>query len=268
MIQPVSCMMTMRIVVCINDPDYINNLKAKTINKDHETPTILDTDNENALEAALKIKDENPDTEVIAIAAGPPEVDELLRESIAKGADDGILLSDESFDYTNMWTMATVLVEGIKRIDSVDLILAGKQSFDLGIIQITPQLAENLGMPLISQVSSLEINKENVTAGSMLENSNMILETKQPCILSIIKEINTPRYTTIIDMMNSLKVDIKTYNAADLGLDQNNESLNQPVDTLLSFPLKPREKGITIEGDNAEDIVSQLMTSLRKRTVL
>lgn len=250
----------MRIIVCIND-----SLNDENTN---ESPTILNTDNENALEAALAIKDNDPQVTVIAVSVGPSDYEELLREAIAKGADEAVLVSDVSFDYNDPWLVADVMAKGLSCFDPADLIIAGKQEFDLGMIQIMPQIADKLGMPLISQVNALEMKDNLINVKSELEDISLKLEADLPCVISVTKEINTPRYTKIQDMIESLSADITILDAEDIGKAGEGDIGVKPVATLLSFPLKPRGDGIIIEGDNAEDIANNLMNHLRKRTVL
>ena len=285
----------MKILVLVNKPD-----EDDAVSNDI---SILDTDNENALEAALRIKDKDVGTEVIAVTAGSLDATDMLRECIAKGADDGILLSDENFDYENPRALASILAAGIKKLGSVDLVIAGSQSFDLGIIQITPQLSYMLDMPLIFRVSEFCLSQADgsdsvqegetelipdeelipeeraefipeygkVSVKSDLENCTLDLISDLPCILSVTRDINTPRYTTVPDMLMSLSAEIKTMNGLDLGLDdQENRSelFDEYNELLLSFPPKPRESGITITGDTPEDIAGSLMDHLRKKAVL
>lgn len=254
----------MRILVCINKPDDdLDNEGAIAAQK--EDPSILDTDNENALEAALKIKDGSDDTQITSITVGPPETENMLRECIAKGADEGILITDDLIDYEDPWMTADVMTQAIGKLNKFDLIIAGNSSMDLEIIQIMPQLSEKLGIPLISQVSELSADGRSIEVKSELEHCTLDLEADLPCILSVIKEINTPRYTTIQDMIMSLSADLTTWGLNDLGI---KEAESKPIETLLSFPLKPRGEGILIEGDSPEEIAENLMNNLRKKAVL
>ena len=258
----------MKILVCINGLLNTDNREILLDKTKEDDPSILNTDNENALEVALQLKDKDPDTRIIAIGVGPLKTQEMLRECIARGADDALLLTDESYDYKNQWTVAKVLSEGIKSMDDMDLILAGKQEFDLGIIHTMPQVAESTGFPLVSEVGKFEIADNKVIVNSELENEDLRVETSFPCILSVTKEVNIPRYTTVQGMLDSLSVEIKQMNAKDLGIDVNEDIYAKPTELMLEFPLKQRDAGIVIDGDSPGDIASNLMNHLRKRAVL
>ncbi len=257
----------MRILVCINKPDDELDNQAGSLAQ-NEDPSILDTDNENALEAALRIKDDHEDTVIIAMTAGPAETENMLRECIAKGADDAVLLTDDAFDYEDPWMVAEILSKAILQGENFDLIIAGNQSLDMDIIQVTPQLSKKLDIPLISQVRELKLNNGTIDVKSDFEHCTLDLKAGFPCILSVVKEINTPRYTTIQDMIMSLSADLTVLSAHDLDFKDKEDINSKPIDTLLSFPLKPRGAGIKIEGDSPEDIAEKLMNNLRKRAVL
>ena len=254
----------MRILVCINKPDDELDAPAGS-SAQSEDLTILDTDNENALEAALRIKDALEYTAITALTVGPAETENMLRECIAKGADEGVLVTGDPIDYDDPWMVAEAMTLAIKKLGDFDLILAGNSSMDLDIIQITPQLSEKLDIPLISQVSELTAHDGSIEVKSEMEHITLDLKASLPCILSVIKEINTPRYTTIQNMIMSLSADLTTWGAGDLGLDGIE---GMPVETLLSFPLKPRGEGMVIEGDSPEEIAEKLMNNLRKKAVL
>lgn len=260
-----------RIIVCIGKPDEGDNDINGTSVKDEHAGGILDTDNENALEAALRIKDKDPDWEVIALMAGQPDEEDMLRESVAMGADNAILISDAEFDYENPRVVAAVLAAGIKKLKRpADLIIAGYQTFDLGIIQVTPQLSHLLRIPLISQVSDLDLTGDKATAKSELENCTLDLRADLPCILSVLREINTPRYTTIQNMLMSLEFEIEKWDATDLAINENDRKkmFDEHSEIFLSFSPKPRESGITVSGGTPEEIADNLMDSLRKKAVL
>ena len=123
----------MRIIVCVKQVPDTNEI---TINPETGTlirdgvPSILNNDDANALEQALQIKDADPDTEVIVITMGPPQAKEMLRECLAMGADDGILLSDRALGGSDTWATSNALAAGIRKAGAFDLILAGRQAID------------------------------------------------------------------------------------------------------------------------------------------
>lgn len=143
----------MKIIVCAKQVPNTNEIK---INPETGTliregvESILNHDDANALEQALQIKDENPDTVVTVVTMGPPQAKEMLQECIAMGADEAILLSDRALGGSDTWATSNALAAGIKTIGDFDLILAGRQAIDGDTAQVGPQIAEKLGLPQVT----------------------------------------------------------------------------------------------------------------------
>ena len=117
-------------------------------------------DDDNALEEALKIKDEYPDTHITVITMGPPQANDLLFECIAKGADEGILVSDRAVGGSDTWATSNTLEAAVRKVGDFDLLWAGRQAIDGDTAQVGPQLAEKLGVPQVTYVQEFKMDKD------------------------------------------------------------------------------------------------------------
>jgi electron transfer flavoprotein beta subunit len=187
----------MKIIVCVKQVPDTNEVKIDpkkgTLIRDG-VPSILNPDDANALEEALKIKDNNPDTPVTVVTMGPPQAKEMLQECIAMGADEAVLLSDRALGGSDTWATSNALAAGIKKIGEYDLIFTGRQAIDGDTAQVGPQLAEKLGLPQVTYVQEFEIKGDrHIRVKRALENGYEVIDTQMPCLLTTVKELNKPR---------------------------------------------------------------------------
>ena len=262
----------MRIIVCVKQVPDTNEI---TINPETGTlirdgvPSILNNDDANALEQALEIKDAYPDTEVIALTMGPPQAREMLQECLAMGADEAILLSDRALGGSDTWATSNALAAGIRKIGDFDLVFAGRQAIDGDTAQVGPQIAEKLGVPQVTYVKEFEMGEDAVTVKRALEDGYEQLRVKLPCVLTAIKELNTPRYMSVPGILRAVKSEIKVWSADDIGVDKTTVGLKaSPTNVFRSFTPKPKGKGITVEGDTAKELASNLLADLRKKHII
>ena len=262
----------MKIVVCVKQVPNTNEIKINpetgTLIRDG-VESILNHDDANALEQALKIKDENPDTTVTVITMGPPQAKEMLQECIAMGADEAILLSDRALGGSDTWATSNALAAGIRKIGDYDLIFAGRQAIDGDTAQVGPQIAEKLGLAQVTYVQEFRMDGKDIYVKRALEDGYEELKVKLPCVLTAIKELNTPRYMSIRGILKGAKAEIKVWGAEEIGVDKSTVGLKaSPTNVFRSFTPKPKGKGITVEGDTAKELAENLLTDLRKKHII
>ena len=263
----------MRIIVCAKQVPDTNEI---TINPETGTlvrdgvPSILNNDDANALEQALQIKDEIPNTDVVVITMGPPQAKEMLQECLAMGADAAILLSDRALGGSDTWATSNALAAGIRKIGEYDLILAGRQAIDGDTAQVGPQIAEKLQVPQVTYVKEFSLEKDgSVVVKRALEDGYEKLRVKLPCVLTAIKELNTPRYMSVPGILKAAKADIKVWSADDIGVDKKTVGLKaSPTNVFRSFTPKPKGKGISVEGDTPKEQAANLLEDLRKKHII
>ena len=268
--------MAFNIIVCakqVPDTNVIKiNPKTGTLIRDG-VPSILNNDDANALEEALQIKDKFDDVHITVITMGPPQANDLLFECIAKGADEGILVSDRAVGGSDTWatsnTLEAAVKKWVKENGDYDLIFTGRQAIDGDTAQVGPQLAEKLGLPQVSYVEEFEIadDRKTVTVKRQLEDGYELIEVALPCLLTTIKELNTPRYMTISGIYG--EKEMKVWNARDIEVDLTKVGLEaSPTNVFRSFTPAPKQPGVKIEGDSEKEQAKNLLIKLKGKHVI
>ena len=205
----------MKIIVSIKQvPDTSGKVAVNpdgTLNR-ASMQTITNPDDMNALEAALKIKDAT-NCKVVVVTMGPPPAAGMLREALAMGADEAVLVSAREFGGSDTYATSQVLAAAISTIgiEDDDLVLCGRQAIDGDTAQVGPQIAEKLGLPQITYAADIAVEGKNVTVKRMLEDGYMTIKTQTPCLITCIKELNTPRYMTVKGIMDCDKKPYTVY---------------------------------------------------------
>ena len=268
--------MAFKIIVCakqVPDTNVIKiNPKTGTLIRDG-VPSILNHDDANALEEALKIKDKYEDVTITVVSMGPPQASDLLFECIAKGADEGILVSDRAVGGSDTWATSNTLEAAIKKWEKengpADLIFAGRQAIDGDTAQVGPQIAEKLDLPQVTYVEEFEIDDalKNITVKRQLEDGYELIGIKTPCMLTAIKELNEPRYMSMGGIFG--KKDIKVWNAKDIEVDLNKVGLEaSPTNVFRSFTPAPKAPGQVIAGDTENEQAKNLLIKLKGKHVI
>lgn len=259
----------MKIIVCAKQVPDTNEVRIdpvkKTLIRDG-VPSILNHDDANALEEALKIKDQYPDTHITVVSMGPPQAKDMLMECIAMGADEAVLASDRALGGSDTWATSNALAAAIQKIGAYDIIFAGRQAIDGDTAQVGPQIAEKLGIPQVTYVAEFKIEGKEVIVKRALEDGYERIKLSMPCMLTAIKELNKPRYMSIGGITTAVKKDIPTWSAKDLGVNLDEVGLEaSPTNVYRSFTPDPKGKGMMIEGDSDQDLAQKLLVQLKKK---
>lgn len=261
----------MKILVCVKQVPDTNEVKIDpvkgTLIRDG-VPSILNPDDANALEAALSIKDQQKDTTVCVITMGPPQAETMLRECLGMGADEAYLLSDRVFGGADTCATSTTLAAGIKKIKDVDLIFAGRQAIDGDTAQVGPQVAQRLGLPVITYVQDIKVSEDVITVQRQLEDGYEVLEVKPPCLLTAVKELNIPRYMNIYNIMDGFKKEITVWDHKDVDLDPKDCGLKaSPTQVFRSFAPEPKGRGEMLPG-SVKEMAGTLMARLNEKHLI
>ena len=256
----------MKIIVCVKQVPDTNEVKIDpvkgTLIRDG-VPSILNHDDANALEEALKIKDTYPDTHITVLTMGPPQAQDMLRECMAMGADDAVLLSDRALGGSDTWATSNALAAGVAKIGKFDIIFAGRQAIDGDTAQVGPQLAEKLGIPQVTYVKEFSLNGNEIIVKRALENGYEKIQLRMPCVLTAIKELNSPRYMSVAGVFRACETEISVWSADDIKVNKTKVGLEaSPTNVFKSFTPKPKGKGITVTGDSPKVVVENLMHAL------
>ena len=247
----------MKIIVCVKQvPDTSGKVAVNpdgTLNR-ASMAAIINPDDMNAIEAALKLKDETG-CEVVVVTMGPPPAEGMLRELIAMGADRGVLVSAREFGGSDTFATSQIIAAAVDTIglEADDMVFCGRQAIDGDTAQVGPQIAEKLGLPQISYAADIQLDGNVVTVKRMLEDGYMTVKTQTPCLITCIKELNEPRYMSVYGIFDcySKPYEVLDYNALkdDPLIDPSTIGLmGSPTNILTSFTPPQKGAGMMLEG--------------------
>ena len=248
----------MKIIVCVKQvPDTSGKVAVKadgTMDR-AAMATISNPDDMNALEAALQIKDANPDVKVIVVSMGPAPTESMLRECLAMGADEAVLISAREFGGADTYATSSTLTAAIRKIglEEGDIVFCGRQAIDGDTAQVGPQIAEKLGLPQVSYAAEITKEGDTLTIKRMLEDGYMTIKVKTPCLITCIKELNNPRYMSVGGVFECYEkpYEIFDYNTLkdDPLIDPTTIGLKgSPTNIFKSFTPPQKGVGMMLEG--------------------
>jgi electron transfer flavoprotein alpha/beta subunit len=251
----------MKAIVCVKQvPDTSGKVAVKpdgTLDR-ASMATITNPDDLNAVEAALKLKDATG-CEVVVVTMGPPPAEGMLRELLARGADRAVLVSGREFGGSDTFATSQILAAAVNKIGvgPEDVVFCGRQAIDGDTAQVGPQIAEKLGLPQVTYVADIEKNGDTLTVKRMLEDGFMTIKVKTPCLLTCIKELNTPRYMSVRGVLECYDkpMDVFDYNALkdDPLIEADTIGLQgSPTNIFKSFTPPQKGAGQMLEGSDKE----------------
>lgn len=263
----------MNIVVCVKQVPDTTEVKLDpvkgTLIRDG-VPSIINPDDKAALEAALCIR-EQAGGKVTVVSMGPPQADVALREALAMGADEAVLVTDRAFGGADTWATSYTIASAIKKLD-YDLIIAGRQAIDGDTAQVGPQIAQHLGLPQVSYVENIEaVNERSIVLRRQFEDRYHIVEAQLPCLITVLSELNKPRYMSVSGVFDAYrKKKVAKITLADLEdvIDKSNIGLGgSPTRVKQSFTKQPKGKGEKFETD-ADDAVRIIVEKLAEKHLI
>lgn len=261
----------MEIIVCVKQVPDTTEVKidpqTNTLIR-QGVPSIVNPFDKNALEEGLRLKEKHGG-KVTVISMGPPQAKEALKECIAMGADEAILLSDRAFGGADTLATSNTLAAGIKKLGTYDVIICGKQAIDGDTAQVGPEIAEHLNIPQVTYVAKLDITDGIVRVEREHEEGYEVIETKLPVLLSVVKSINEPRYPNIKGTMKANRKEIPVWTAAEIEVDLEKIGLKgSPTQVRRIFTPQQRVQGEIIQEDSARDAVNRLLTKLNQAKII
>lgn len=229
-------------------------------------PSILNPEDANALEEALCIKDRDPSATVTVLTMGPPQAAAMLRECLAMGADEAILLSDRAFAGADTWSTSNALASAVRSLGEVDIVFVGRQAIDGDTAQVGPEMAERLGLPQVTYVRKLTVQEDGkLTVERQLESGYEVLEVHTPVLLSAVKELNTPRYLSIGGICRAYEKEISVRSIQDIDITPEETGLEaSPTKVVRSFSPVSSRAGLIWQGDIG-DMADNLIAALREK---
>jgi electron transfer flavoprotein beta subunit len=229
-------------------------------------PNVVNPWDEYAVEEAIRLKENHGATDAIALSMGDPSSDEALKTCLAMGCTDAVLVSDPALNGTDTLGTAQVLAAAIEKIEGVEVALFGKQAIDGDSGHTPVQVARKLGWTPLTYVSAIkEVGGGKITVERLTDDGKETVTTNLPVVISVVKEINEPRYPSFMGIRKASKATIPTWTAADLGVSPGSPK----TDWTDVYPMPPRE-GETeiIPGDSVEEQVRKLVDKLFEEKVI
>ena len=251
----------MKIIVCVKQvPDTSGKVAVNpdgTLNR-ASMQTITNPDDMNAVEAALKLKDATG-CKVIVVTMGPAPAAGMLRELMAMGADEGVLVSAREFGGSDTYATSQILAAAISTIgvEDDDIVMCGRQAIDGDTAQVGPQIAEKLHLPQVTYAAEITKDGKTVTVKRMLEDGYMTIKVQTPCLITCIKELNEPRYMSIGGIYETYSKPLATYDYEKLKdhplIDATTIGLKgSPTNIFKSFTPPQKGVGMMLEGAGKE----------------
>lgn len=255
----------MKIVVCVKQvPDTKGGVKFKpdgTLDR-AAMLTIMNPDDKAGLEAALRLKDQYG-AEVTVVTMGLPKAEEVLREAMAMGADNGILVTDRVLGGADTWATSQTIAGALRNLD-YDLIITGRQAIDGDTAQVGPQTAERLDIPQVTYVDEiLEVKEDSITVKRSLEDVEQIVTAKLPCVITTLSGMNKPRYMqcdNIVDLCKEDKIEVLTN--AELGIDPETVGFKgspTSVKTTFTKDVTDKTEVFTLSEQETADMIAKTL---------
>jgi len=225
-----------------------------------------------AIEAAIQLR-ERFGGEIIALTMGPPSARQALKEAIAMGCDDGILLSHKKFAGADTWSTSYVLSQAIRKIGKYDLIICGERATDGDTGQVGPGIAAWLDIPFLTYVSAIrEVTNHTLCCERMVETGYEILEADLPCLLTVVKEINFPRLPTLRGKLRAKTMELNMMGPEDVDAKPENLGLKgSPTRVVKITTPQVARRGKIITPKNEQEIVAAvdgMIEFLRQKEII
>ena len=222
-----------------------------------------------ALQAALNLK-KKTGAEIVAVSMGPAKAENVLREALQHGADRAILLSSRAFAGSDTWCTSAVLAAAVRKIGSYDILFFGRMAIDGDTAQVGPQIAEHLGIPVISYAQEIKVDGDAVIVKRQYDDGYHMLKAKMPCLVTALSELNEPRYMTPGGIFDAVNAEITTLGRADLvDVDDSNIGLKGSPTKIAKASDKVRKgAGEKVVPDSPDEAVSYIVGKLKDKHVI
>jgi electron transfer flavoprotein beta subunit len=257
----------MNIVVCLKQVPGTTEVKI-----DPQTNTLIRQGIENiinpfdtyAIEEGVRLKEKHGG-KVTVLTMGPPQAEAALREAISLGADEVVLLSDRAFAGADTWATAYTLAAAVNKLDETDLIICGRQTIDGDTGQVGPEMAEMLELPFIAYVGEVEeIDGGKIRARRLTEEGHEVIAANLPAVITVSKEINTPRLPSLRGIMKSKSAKVTAWGLADLGIGEDKVGLAGSSTQVIKVFFPQRETTAEMLSGGVAEQADALVDRLKK----
>ncbi len=255
----------MHIIVCMKQVVDLEQIRIKSDTRQpvvEGLPVLFGDFEKCALEEAVRIREKHGG-KVTAVAAGSPKLKDTIKEALAIGADEAVILIDPAFQDADAMGSARLLAKAIEKIGEHDLILLGDGSADNYSGEVPPRLAELLGLPQVASVREIEVLDGQIRVVRDLEDALEVLEVDLPAVISVTSELNTPRLPPLSAILKAGRKPLHVWGPDDVGVTADEVGAAAAVVQVLSnlAPVQDR-KGIIFEDE------AELVKALQQEGVL
>ena len=264
----------LNIVVCVKavpDPKEACNIKidpdTKTLMR-CEVPFVVNPLDKHAIEAALMLK-ERGDVHITVLSMGPPDAGNIVKECLALGADQGFLLSDPAFGGADAFATAFTLAKGIEKIDAYDVIFCGMASSDGSTEWVGPEIATFLNIPVVTMVKEIvESEGEWWKVKASLENGYRLMRIRLPAVLTVTRELNTPRTLSFSGIIKARKKEISEWGVRELGVPAESLGLKGSPTVVSNLSATESKREVEMIDGTREEKAEQLVQKLAEAGVI
>lgn len=257
----------MNLIVCLKQIVDLQHLRIKKETREpilEGLPLVIGDMDKNALEEGVRLK-EKLGGKIIALAVGSAKLNDTIREALAIGADEGVILIEPLFNNLDTMGVAKVLAKAIQKIESYDIILLGDGSTDNNSGQVGPRLAEILNLPQITYVRQLEVEGGKIKAVRDMEECFEIVEVEPPALITVSSAINEPRIPSLSQILRASKKPVQNWNASDINISPE-ETGATSIEIITNLAQEQERRNIIF--DKIDEGVDNILTSLTKEGVL
>lgn len=258
----------MNMLVCIKQVPDTTEIKIDPVKNTlirEGVPSIVNPFDGYALEAAARIKDEDPDAKIVVLSMGPQQAEAALKECLGVAADKAYLVSDRVFGGSDTLATSYIISEAIKKVEEMegckfDVIFCGKQAIDGDTAQVGPEIAEHLGYPQVTYGWEASVDGDTLKVKKEIDEGFEIVACKMPCLVTFTKPSWDPRYPTLRRKLAAKKAEITTLTAADLpSIDLTRAGLKgSPTKVKKTFVPQKKKSGVKIKEATAEETAKKL----------
>jgi electron transfer flavoprotein beta subunit len=249
---------TMNIVIAVKQIADLHQIRIR--NREpvlDNVPMVLGDIDKSALEAAVELK-ETSGGRVIVLSAGNKEIEDTVKEALAAGGDEAVLIEDDTLADANSSVIAGVLAAAIRKIDDVGVILFGEGSADNYSGRVVSAVAANLGYPQVGYARQIELDGSLARVTRSLEDSDEIIEVTLPAVISVVSEIKEPKIPSVTSILKARKKPKEVYRLDELCIEIPAE---KNVTTISNLAPVSERKGIVI---NSVDELVKILESERR----
>ncbi len=263
----------MKIVVCVKQVPDTSDIKWTENNTmiREGVQSIINPFDEYAVETAIRIKEANPESTITAITMGPAQAKDVLKRSVAMGADEAILITDKKFAGADTWATSYTLATAIKeKVGDFDLIICGQYAIDGDTAQTGPGIAEHLDIPQATYAKQIEATSDGVVVVTReIEEGTQKMEVQLPALACMLKCDYEPRMPSIKGTMKANRTKIAEYGVEELNIDVEKIGFKGSP-TIVSKAFKPesKEAGELIQADSPQEAAKALLEKLKADKIL